>query len=175
MAEMSVTAEVVDTALVDQLKSLFVQLLAKMEAEYAAAVEAEEAAVAKYNADVLRLETIIQNLKDQQAALEFEIADLDKVIITQQNIVASATQKKDRNERLYHDAVKMCHMMDQQYESAKAGRAAELELLAAIKVKVDEHFAKFSEGVVERGKLDNFDNTYTNESEYVKPEFTPKF
>jgi len=64
--------------------------------------------------------------------------------------------------------------MDKQYESAKAGRAAELELLAAIKVKVEEHFANISAGVTARGELDNFDNTYTNESAYEAKEFVPK-
>jgi len=65
--------------------------------------------------------------------------------------------------------------MDVQYAAAKEGRAAELELLAAIKVKVEEHFAQLADGVVERGKLDNFDNTYTNASEYEEKEFVPKF
>jgi len=35
----------------------------------------------------------------------------------------------------------MCDAMDRQYAAAKVGRAAELELLAAIEVKVEEHFA----------------------------------
>ena len=34
-----------------------------MEAEYAACVEAEEAAIAKYNADVTRITNIIANLE----------------------------------------------------------------------------------------------------------------
>jgi len=35
----------------------------------------------------------------------------------------------------------MCAAMDAQYENAKVGRAAELDLLGAINVKVEEHFA----------------------------------
>merc|ERR1712157_517088 len=174
LAQLASQEVIADSALLNQLQQLFLTFKAKFESEHAAAVEAEEAAIVKYEADVARISAIIENLKAQQLALEAEIAELDKVIITQQNIVASATQKVDRNTRLLADAKKMCAAMDKQYVAAKAGRKAELELLAAIKVKVEEHFAKFSAGVVERGELDNFDNTYTNESEYVKPEFVPK-
>merc|ERR1712141_139716 len=173
MGQMASEEVIADSALVQQLTSLFMNFKAKLEAEYANAVEVEEAAIVKYEADVLRIETIIANLEAQQAALEFEIAELDKCIITQQNIIASATQKLERNQRLYDSAVKMCHAMDVQYESAKAGRKAELELLAAITVKVEEHFAKFSEGVVARGELDNFDNTYENASAYDHQSFSP--
>ena len=45
----------------------------------------------------------------------------------------------------------MCTSMDNQYDAAKLGRRNELDLLAAIKIKVEEHFAKLSGGVVERG------------------------
>ena len=173
LSQMASEEVIADSALVQQLTSLFLNFKAKLEAEYGAAVEAEEAAIAKYEADVARIETIIANLEAQQKALEFEIAELDKCIITQQNIIASATQKLDRNQRLYDAAVKMCHAMDVQYESAKAGRKAELELLAAITLKVEEHFAKFSAGVVERGELDNFDNTYDNASAYDHQSFSP--
>jgi len=67
----------------------------------------------------------------------------------------------------------MCAAMDKQYEAAKVGRSRELELLAAIKVKVDEHFAQLASGVVARGELDNFDDTYTNDSAYNKGVFVP--
>jgi hypothetical protein len=67
----------------------------------------------------------------------------------------------------------MCAAMDKQYEAAKVGRAFELELLAAIKVKVEEHFANLSGGVVSRGELDDFDSTYENASAYEEKSFTP--
>merc|ERR1712216_882390 len=146
-----------------------------MGSEMAEKTWAEEAAIAKYNADVERLTTTIANLEQQQEDLENEIADLDKCIITQQNIVASATQKIDRNQRLYDDAVQMCHAMDVQYASAKAGRSAELELLAAITVKVEEHFANITGTARTRGELDNFDSTYSNASAYDEQEFVPAY
>jgi len=69
----------------------------------------------------------------------------------------------------------MCAAMDKQYEAAKTGRSRELELLAAIKLKVDEHFSQLSAGVVAKGELDNFDDTYSNVSEYNKGVFVPTF
>jgi len=69
----------------------------------------------------------------------------------------------------------MCHAMDLQYESAKAGRAAEQELLAAIELKVEEHYANIAAGVHARGALDNFDDTYVNENAYEEATFTPSF
>jgi len=148
-------------------------LRAKLEQDNKEAIETEESQVAKYNADVDRIEQIIANLNSQQEALENEITELDKCIVTQQNIVASATQKKQRNQTLYDDAIKMCAAMDRQYDSAKVGRSAELELLAAIKVKVEEHFSKLTSGVTARGEMDNFDDTYDNASDYNKGVFTP--
>lgn len=61
--------------------------------------------------------------------------------------------------------------MTKQYESASEGRKQELLLLDAIKVKVNEHYAKLSEGVKQRGELDNFKNTYENKSKWNKKEF----
>jgi len=65
----------------------------------------------------------------------------------------------------------MCASMDKQYAAAKVGRSAELELLAAIKVKVEEHFAEISHGVTSRGEMDNFDDTYDNASAYDNAKF----
>jgi len=66
----------------------------------------------------------------------------------------------------------MCAAMDKQYAAAKEGRAAELELLAAISVKVEEHFAKISAGATARGEMDEF-TEYENASEYNEGVFTP--
>lgn len=69
----------------------------------------------------------------------------------------------------------MCNSMDVQYAAAKAGRNAELELLAAIVVKVEEHFADISKGATARGELDNFDSTYDNASAYDDKKFVAKW
>jgi len=61
---------------------MFLSLRSKLEAENAAAIETEEAAIAKYNDDVARIEGIIANLEAQQDGLENEIAELDKCIVT---------------------------------------------------------------------------------------------
>lgn len=65
----------------------------------------------------------------------------------------------------------MCDSMTKQYESASEGRKQELLLLDAIKVKVNEHYAKLTPEVVKRGELDNFKNTYKDKSKWVNKEF----
>lgn len=72
-----------DSALLEKLQNLFINFRAKLEAENTASIEAEDAAIAKYNEDIARIEGIIANLESQQADLENEISDLDKCIITQ--------------------------------------------------------------------------------------------
>jgi len=171
LAQLAASEVIADSALIERLRNMFLTFQAKLEEENAAQIAAEEAAIVKYEADVARIEGIIANLQQQQADLEEEIASLDKVIITQQNIISTATLKEERNQRLYDDAVRMCHAMDVQYANQKAARAAELELLAAIQVKVEEHYANIASDVHARGALDNFDNTYTNASEYDHQEF----
>ena len=59
--------------------------------------------------------------------------------------------------------------MDKQYDSAKEGRMNELNLISAISMKVEEHYAKLAgkDSVQASGQLDNFDNTYDNEYDYV--------
>jgi len=63
LAAVASSEVVADSELLNKLQNTFLTFRAKMEAENAAAIEAEETAVAKYNADVARIEGIIANLQ----------------------------------------------------------------------------------------------------------------
>jgi len=65
LAQLATESEEVqaDSELLNKLRNLFLNFRSKMEAENAACIETEEAAIAKYNADVERITNIIANLE----------------------------------------------------------------------------------------------------------------
>jgi len=94
---------------------------------------------------------------------------LEKCIVTQTGILFKATEKRDRNANLLADAHALCDSVAAEYQSATASRKEELELLAAIRERVEARFAEISTDVQERANEDTF--SYTNEYAYEKPEF----
>jgi hypothetical protein len=153
-----------DEALLEKVKTLLTNFREKTESEYRDAAAAEEAAIAAYNEDKARLVEAISSLETQQEGLEDELRDLEKCIVNQTGIVFSATGKRDRNQRLLDDATALCQSVADEYASATASRKEELELLAAIRARVEARFGQLSEGVTERGEEDEF--TYTNDYAY---------
>lgn len=160
-----------DSGFLERVKGELNNFKDKLTADYQEAATAEDASIAAYNADKSRLESTIQNLVEQEAALENEINELNKCIVTQQGIISSATAKRDRNQRLLDDATALCAAIEEEYTNASAARKEELELLAAIRERVESRFAQLSKGVTERGTQDEF--TYENASEYEHKEFVP--
>jgi PBP1b-binding outer membrane lipoprotein LpoB len=160
-----------DEALLEKVKTLLSNFREKTDTEYREAAAAEEAAIAAYNEDKARLTEGINSLETQQEGLESELKQLTKCIVTQTGIVQSASTKRDRNQRLLEDAQALGQSVADEYASATASRKEELELLSAIRERVEARFSELSEDVVERGEEDTF--TYTNEYAYEEPEFTP--
>jgi 16S rRNA G1207 methylase RsmC len=148
---------------------MFADYREKLDTEFQEAAAAEQAAQEAYLVDKERLETTIANLAKQEEELEFEIQELDKCIVTQTGIVEAAKSKRDRNQKLWDDAVAMCDAFVKEYEAASAARKEELALLALIRERVEARFAELSEGVTERGMQDEF--SYDNEYEYEEDEF----
>jgi len=160
-----------DSGFLERVKGELNNFKDKLTADYQEAAATEDASVAAYNADKSRLEATIENLTQQEAGLENEINELNKCIVTQQGIISSATAKKDRNQRLLDDATALCTAVDAEYKNATEARKEELELLGAIRERVEARFAQLSKGVTERGQQDNF--TYENASDYDHQEFVP--
>jgi len=159
-----------DEALLEKVKTLLTNFREKTDSEYRDAATAEEAAIAAYNEDKARLTDAINSLQTQKDGLEGELKQLEKCIITQTGIVQSATQKRDRNQRLLDDASALCNSVAEEYTAATASRKQELELLSAIRERVEARFGQLSEGVTARGEEDTF--TSTNDYAYEQPAFT---
>jgi len=158
-----------DEALFERVKTMLTNYRTKIQAEYQEAASAEQAAIAAYNEDKDRLTNAIETLSTQKDELEQELKELEKCIITQTGIVLSATNKRDRNQRLLDDATALCDAVTHEYNSASESRREELDLLKAIRERVDARFGQLSEGVTERGEQDEF--SYSNEYAYEQPEF----
>lgn len=73
--------------------------------------------------------------------LTTEIHRLKQCITVQSVNLNAANEKFKRNSSLLEKAEAMCHSMTVQFAKATEARRDELELLAAIKVKVDERYA----------------------------------
>jgi hypothetical protein len=99
--------------------------------------------------------------------LENELNALQKCIVTQSGIVNSATAKRDRNQRLLDDAEALCGSVDQEYTASTQARKNELELLGAIRERVEARFAEISSGVRNEDDL-----SYHNASEYENDSFS---
>eukprot|EP01006_Ploeotia_vitrea_P033063 TRINITY_DN65217_c0_g1_i1.p1 TRINITY_DN65217_c0_g1~~TRINITY_DN65217_c0_g1_i1.p1 ORF type:complete len:173 (+),score=31.59 TRINITY_DN65217_c0_g1_i1:597-1115(+) len=140
-----------DEALLERVKTMLTNFREKIEAEFQEAAAAEQAAIEAYNEDKARLTATIEHLENQKAGLEQEIHELDKCIVVQTGIVQSATSKRDRNTQLLEDAQALCTAVEEEYQTATEARREELDLLAAIRERVEARFGQLSEGVKERG------------------------
>jgi len=158
-----------DDGLLDRVRTMLQNFRSKIETEYNDTAAAEQQAIELFNSQKAKLETTIDNLANQKDGLEQELQSLDKCIITQQGIVSSASAKRDRNQRLWDDAAALCNSVEEEYKSASSARKQELELLAAIRERVEARFAQLSTGVKDRGTQDEF--TYSNDYAYEQPQF----
>ena len=158
-----------DEALFERVKTMLSNYRQKIQSEYQEAAAAEQAAISAYNEDKARLLASIDTLSTQKDQLEQEIKELQKCITTQTGIVLSATNKRDRNQRLLDDATALCEAVAQEYNSATESRREELDLLKAIKERVEARFSELSDGVKDRADQDSF--SYENTYAYDQPEF----
>lgn len=129
-----------DEALLERVKTMLTNFREKIEAEFQEAAAAEQAAIEAYNEDKARLTATIEHLENQKAGLEQEIHELDKCIVVQTGIVQSATSKRDRNTQLLEDAQALCGSVEEEYQTATEARREELDLLAAIRERVEARF-----------------------------------
>jgi len=171
LAQMASSKVEADEGFLERVKGMLNNFREKVVADFQTAATSEDENVNQYTTDKTRLETTISNLENQLTSLEFEIGELKKCIGTQTGIINTATAKRDRNQRLLDDAHNLCNATENEYQSATAARKQELELLGAIRQRVEARFAQLSKGVTERGEQDEF--TYTNQSEYETSTFTP--
>jgi hypothetical protein len=65
----------------------------------------------------------------------------------------------------------LCEAVAEEYKVATEARTEELELLAVIKERVEARFAELSDGVKERGRMDEFE--YNAENDYETETFVP--
>lgn len=79
-------------------------------------------------------------MANQKSGLEDEIKELDKCIVTQSGIITAATSKRNRNQNLLDDASSLCAAVEEEYHSSTEARSEELDLLRAIRERVEARF-----------------------------------
>lgn len=87
-----------------------------------------------------KLKKEIERLTELIVDLEAEIEELKNCVSVQTSNLMSAKNKFARNDSLRSKAKSMCDAMALQYKKATDARYDELELLAAIKIKVMERY-----------------------------------
>lgn len=129
-----------DEALFEKVKTMLTNFRVKIQEEYEAEAESEQNAIAAYNEDKSRLTILIENLASQKSGLQDEIKELDKCIVTQSGIITAATSKRNRNQNLLDDASSLCAAVEEEYHSSTEARSEELDLLRAIRERVEARF-----------------------------------
>jgi exonuclease VII small subunit len=129
-----------DSELLDRLKNVLANVREALEAAFEESTNFEAQNQEAFDSIKATLGTTITELAEHKAALEEEIAALNKCNITQTGIVASATSKRDRNQNLWDDAVSLCDAQDAEYENAKGQRREELDIIDAMRVKVNQRY-----------------------------------
>jgi regulator of replication initiation timing len=126
-----------DNELLEQLVNILNNLKEAVEENWEARTVQEAGFQADYETLKSTLDNTITSLVEETHTLEREIGSLKKCIVFQTGIVGSATAKKDRNQNLWDDATELCDNADDEYNSAKALRQEELEVIDQLRHKVN--------------------------------------
>jgi hypothetical protein len=81
-----------------------------------------------------------QELLDEESALQIEVSELNRTIVTETGVVAASTAKRDRNQNLWDDAVELCQVQEEEYTNGTAGRRQERDLIDALRAKVTARY-----------------------------------
>jgi len=129
-----------DVEILERVRNVLSNLHDSIEANWEARVTAEEDLIQRGEAAHTSATEVYQSLLDEESRLTIEVADLNKVIVTETGVVSSATAKKDRNQRLWDDAVDLCTLQEDEYANSTTGRRQERDLIDTIRAKVHARY-----------------------------------
>jgi hypothetical protein len=129
-----------DVEILERVRNVLSNLHESIESNWVERVATEEDLIARGEHAHTAATEVYQSLLDEESRLTIEVADLNKVIVTETGVVASATAKRDRNQRLWDDAVDLCQLQEEEYEHSTAGRRQERDLIDNIRSKVHARY-----------------------------------
>jgi hypothetical protein len=129
-----------DVEVLERVRNVLNNLHQSIEENWVARVAAEEDLIARGESAQANATAVYQSLLEEESRLTIEVAQLNKVIVTETGVVSSATAKKDRNQRLWDDAVELCTLQEEEYTHSTAGRRQERDLVDAIRSKVNARY-----------------------------------
>jgi hypothetical protein len=129
-----------DLEVLERVRNVLNNLSESLNEDWDARVAAEQDLIEQGEAALAGATAAEQELLDEESALEIEVADLNKTIVTETGVVASSTAKRDRNQRLWDDATSLCQIQEDEYTHATEGRRQERDLVDALRQKVSARF-----------------------------------
>lgn len=139
-----------DNEFLEQLRNVVARVRSEIEDEWNNVQAAELQSQSDYEALVASTEENITTLENNQGELETALANLNRTIVEQTGIVAAATAKRDRNQRLWDEAAAYCATGEDQYLTSTQSRRDELDLLDNLRAKVTSRWGDFEDIEKER-------------------------
>jgi peptidoglycan hydrolase CwlO-like protein len=139
-----------DNEFLEQLSNVVNRVRGEIEDSWSATQAAELQSQADFEATLERTHTQIATLQANQSELEAALASLNRCIVEQTGVVASATAKRDRNQRLWDEAAAYCATGEDQYQTSTKARRDELDLLDTLRGKVTARWGDFEDIEKER-------------------------
>jgi len=140
LASLSTNQNDADLELLERVRNVLQNLSEAIESNWADRVALEEQLIAASEEAVANATQVVNDLLQEQSNLTVEVADLKKVIVTETGVVAAATAKRNRNQNLLDDASSLCAAVEEEYHSSTEARSEELDLLRAIRERVEARF-----------------------------------
>jgi hypothetical protein len=126
-----------DAELFEQARNIFQNLRESLDEAWEARIAVEDELIASGERETAAANGIVAELEAHISNLHVELTNLHRVEVEQQGIIASATAKRDRNQRLWDDSTELCESQSEFYEQAKAQRREERDIIDAVRQKVE--------------------------------------
>jgi flagellar biosynthesis chaperone FliJ len=129
-----------DLEILERVRNVLTNLSESLNEDWEARVAAEQDLIEQGEAGLAAANGAFQEFLDEEAALQIEISELNRSIVTETGVVATSTAKRDRNQRLWDDATELCQIQEDEYAHGTDGRRQERDLIDALRAKVQARF-----------------------------------
>jgi hypothetical protein len=159
---------------VERVRELLFQVKEQIQAAFDAYTQAENSAIELYTQTRAALVHQLEDLEAEEQTLRGHIADMNVCLVEEAAVQVEATNKRNRNDQLLHDATNMCDTYFQQYTTATEGRNDELRVIAQLKAIVQQRFSQMTSGAYHRADQDVFDE-HVNDSVYHDDDYVKNY
>jgi chromosome segregation ATPase len=132
----------VNAADVARVNELLNRLLDNLNNELRSTDEAENRAVAEYQAYIAALNKALAELRAQESSLRSFINDATACITEESAIIGDATAKRERNQHLLDKAEAMCNSFEKEYSDGNDARKKEKALIERFLTLIKDYFGK---------------------------------